>query len=192
MDSQLSQFDQYKLHNTEVYEGYCTHTVTCETGSGGKTEKWSKGKTLGEGAFGIVWLEREERGALRAVKQISKTHILMNERELLALSALKAVSKLVPSPPVLGVDGFQYPDLFVQLFGWFENDGYIFLAMEYIEYGDLSNLVDAHERNMTESDAKVITRQLLKGLKIMHENNFCHRDLKPMVRTFFSSRHLGD
>lgn len=52
--------------------------------------------------------------------------------------------------------------------------------MEYIEHGDLAKLIN--ESNMTESDAKVITRQLLEGLKVMHENNFCHRDLKPMVR----------
>lgn len=51
---------------------------------------------MGEGTFGIVWLEREERGALRAVKQISKSEVLMNSRELLALSTLKAVSELPP------------------------------------------------------------------------------------------------
>lgn len=51
--------------------------------------------------------------------------------------------------------------------------------MEYIEYGDLAKLIN--ESNMTEDDAKIITRQLLEGLKVMHENSFCHRDLKPMV-----------
>lgn len=29
---------------------------------------------------------------------------------------------------------------------------------------------------------KNVTTQLLKDLKIMHESNFCHRDLKPQVR----------
>lgn len=91
MSSQFSQFDQYKL-NTELYEDYCIHITPCETGSEERTERWSKGKTLGKGTFGTVWLEKEEKGTLRAVKQISKTNILVNARELLALSTLKAVS----------------------------------------------------------------------------------------------------
>lgn len=32
---------------------------------------------------------------------------------------------------------------------------------------------------MTEKQAKDISRQLLEGLKTMHEDVFCHRDLKP-------------
>lgn len=43
--------------------------------------------------------------------------------------------------------------------------------------GDLASLA-----SVDKSDAKVITKQLLWDLKIMHENKFCHHDLKPMVR----------
>lgn len=92
MSSQFNQFDQYKL-STELYNDYCIHTITCKTGPGERSEKWNKGKILGEGAFGTVWLEEEEKkGTLRAVKQISKTNVLVGSGELLALSTLKAVS----------------------------------------------------------------------------------------------------
>lgn len=55
--------------------------------------------------------------------------------------------------------------------------------MEYIEGGDLYKFI--RENNVDESDVKNITRQLLEGLRIMHENNICHRDLKPQVRSLY-------
>lgn len=56
--------------------------------------------------------------------------------------------------------------------------------MEYIEGGDLMALM-CHQ-DLTELDAMVIAWQLLKGLQLMHENNICHRDLKPEVRNILS------
>lgn len=52
--------------------------------------------------------------------------------------------------------------------------------MEYVECGNLSSFI-AEKGEMSENVAKSVTSQLLEGLKIMHANNFCHRDLKPEV-----------
>lgn len=104
-----------------------------------------------------------KRGAtwdLRAVKQIPRSHILMNFKELLALIKLKG-----------------YSEHFVQFFGWFDNNENIYLSMEYVKYGDLSRLIA--NQTMSERTSSDITRQLLEGLKIMHANKVCHRDLKP-------------
>lgn len=49
--------------------------------------------------------------------------------------------------------------------------------MEFLECGDLGSLMKDEE--LTESDAKSVTVQVLEGLEIMHRNNLCHRDLKP-------------
>lgn len=55
--------------------------------------------------------------------------------------------------------------------------------MEYIQNGDLGRYVwDGGGALVPESEVKVIAAQLLAGLKVMHDNNFCHRDLKPQVR----------
>lgn len=51
--------------------------------------------------------------------------------------------------------------------------------MEYFECGDLGQLIK--DDDLSENDIKSVATQLLEGLKIMHENNFCHRDLKPNV-----------
>lgn len=51
--------------------------------------------------------------------------------------------------------------------------------MEYIEYGDLSEYMK--DRETARSEASEVTRQILEGLKILHGEGICHRDLKPQV-----------
>lgn len=87
----LSNFKQYKLITSELCGTYCIQTIPSESGPTARTEKWIRGRTLGQGGFGTVWLGEEEKGALRAVKQISKIHTVLTSRELLALSTLKEV-----------------------------------------------------------------------------------------------------
>lgn len=80
-----------------------------------------------------------------------------------------------------GADGQkQYPELFVQFIGWYQDENSIFLAMEYIECGSLGEyLKDSGSR--PEAGAKEITRQVLEGLKVLHEKHTCYQDLKPRV-----------
>ncbi len=48
--------------------------------------------------------------------------------------------------------------------------------MEYFELGDLEKFITPE---LTEKDAKVIGRQLLEGVQVLHGNGLTHRDLKP-------------
>ena len=68
----------------------------------------------------------------------------------------------------------------MQILGWYESGDYIHIAMEYISHGNLRHCLMMEERS--ESEAKIITRQLLEGLSIIHQEGFAHRDLKPEVR----------
>ena len=52
------------------------------------------------------------------------------------------------------------------------------IAMEYIALGDLRDYLEVER---PEGEAKAITRQLLEGLLVIHQEGFAHRDLKPEV-----------
>ena len=68
---------------------------------------------------------------------------------------------------------------FVRSFGWNEDDSAVFITMEYLELGDLEAYLTY---KFKESEVLCISRQILEGLKFMHDNGFAHRDLKPRVR----------
>ncbi|CUS07247.1 unnamed protein product [Tuber aestivum] len=155
-----SKFDSCKLQSY-FHNGFIEHVVW-RSKSRYEVTKWCRSRLLGCGAFGTVWLEEESRqGTLRALKGMRKDVIGQDyTREILALVKLK-----------------KYDEYFVQFFGWFEDPQCIYLAMEYIPLGDLDQCF--RKRTFTEAQAKRLTRQLLKGLAIMHENGFTHRDLKP-------------
>lgn len=76
-------------------------------------------------------------------------------------------------------DATQYEPYFVKAYGWFQIDDAMFLAMEYVPYGDLRNLTEP----CPEHQATKIARQLLSGLKYLHEDGFAHHDLEPEVRS---------
>ncbi|KAJ3577490.1 hypothetical protein NPX13_g3077 [Xylaria arbuscula] len=140
-------------------------------------ELWEVESEIGHGTFGVVRLERRRpstvypssshSNGVRAVKEISKAVAASHKWDY--MKELEATVRFSSS---------QYAPYFVRSHGWFENHESIFIAMEYVRLGDLKRFMDARPR-FSEDDTQQIVRQLLKGVKFMHENNFAHRDLKP-------------
>ncbi|KAH7116572.1 kinase-like domain-containing protein [Dactylonectria estremocensis] len=130
-------------------------------------ETWCQQQELGRGSFGCVWLERcasgPAEGRLRAVKGIRKDHSL----QLSYARELEAMAKFSHE---------RYVHCFIKCYGWYESENMVFIAMEYIEHGDLQNYLN---QPFLEAHAKAIGSQLVEGLGYMHENGFAHRDLKP-------------
>jgi len=50
--------------------------------------------------------------------------------------------------------------------------------MEYVALGDLQHQIGSP---LPESEVQLIVYQVLRGLSIMHEAGYAHRDLKPAV-----------
>ena len=66
----------------------------------------------------------------------------------------------------------------MQFLGWFENSENLYIAMEYFEKGDLRRYLS---ERMSVPTAKLLAKQLLEGLNVMHRNGIAHRDIKPEV-----------
>ncbi|KAJ5708649.1 hypothetical protein N7488_008450 [Penicillium malachiteum] len=164
--------------NAEICGNFTYHDTFEPDFNGGlggkKREKWEKGKFLGQGTYGTVWLEKcvtgqgpnsQSTAKMRAVKIIVKradpSHRSYCNQEL------QAIAKFSHK---------KYKGLFVRSLGWFETPESIFITMEYIEQGNLSAHLKAP---LPEDEARHISWQLLLGLKELHENKFAHRDLKP-------------
>ncbi|RPB06519.1 kinase-like protein, partial [Morchella conica CCBAS932] len=68
----------------------------------------------------------------------------------------------------------------VEFFGWYAGGGFLYIAMEFVENGDLSTLIQLNQSSpLLEDTCREITRQTLEGLRVLHERHICHRDLKP-------------
>ncbi|KAH8702842.1 kinase-like domain-containing protein, partial [Phaeosphaeriaceae sp. PMI808] len=131
-------------------------------------KKWYRKRRIGKGAFAEVWLEvRHENDEKRAVKIIDKEWMeqlkVDYKKELLAMSML--------SKPQ-----YQQEEVLVKFFGWYYDPLNLFLSMEYFELGDLERHLT---EPLTEDEVKDITTDVLNGLRIIHGENFAHRDVKP-------------
>ncbi|GJD03445.1 calcium/calmodulin-dependent protein kinase type 1B [Colletotrichum higginsianum] len=198
---------------TTFFPNYTQHTYYKRGTSGEKRriqvrERWKRQKRLGQGAYGSVWLETCSRPAkqdgpkVRAVKEIPidlRTRSAIDcHRELEAVMKFSQ-ARVRPSPTftngtktclhsvlMFAQLPLQYVSSFVHSFGWFESPDATFIAMEYVENGDLQTYLNDP---VPEEEVKMIAYQLADGLNHMHQNGFAHRDLKPGVRIVLINIH---
>ncbi|GES66292.1 kinase-like protein [Aspergillus terreus] len=132
-------------------------------------ESWRPVKSLGSGSFGEVWQEQctsgPSRSSVRAVKHLPKRQakfLEMSQRELNALVTFSAT---------------EYKHYFVQFLGWFDDPDNLYIAMEFVEHGNLQSFISAP---FPEREAAGIITQVARALQYMHQRNFVHRDVKPL------------
>ena len=102
MDTSLDLVDHFKLEVEQLPE-YTQHTHYKSDRSHGLrrlkiVKRWRKKHDIGQGAYGIVWLEVEEDGSERAVKAISKRQCSYDKIDYKKeLAAMAILSKVMPS-----------------------------------------------------------------------------------------------
>jgi calcium/calmodulin-dependent protein kinase I len=121
---------------------------------------------IDEGKFGKVKIAvNKSSGEKVAVKVIKKDELKKNELEMLKneLDLMKL---------------FRHPNI-VSLLDHFENENYMFIVMEHLSGGNLSNYLIKMNCKLTEKQVAKIINAVAQGIKYI--NSFCiiHRDLKP-------------
>lgn len=120
---------------------------------------------LGEGFYGKVWLAQEKDGGRDcAVKEIDRSKMTKKHKERLDLEV--EILSLAKHPYV------------VPFRGYYEEDQFSYIALEYFSGGDLFSLITSMGR-LPEEIVIPLFSQLLRGIQYVHENGYAHRDIKP-------------
>ncbi|MCQ2821047.1 MAG: protein kinase [archaeon] len=130
-------------------------------------DNYKKGKKLGAGSFGKVYLVTSKTGKQYVMKELeiskdNKLEDVQREGEMMKLLNCPYITKFI--------DGFPNNE-----------DGYN-LVMEYCNGGDLEKVIkDAQTKNqpIPENELVKYFLQMCLGVGYIHTNNMIHRDLKP-------------
>ncbi|KAL6525165.1 hypothetical protein OROMI_030758 [Orobanche minor] len=126
--------------------------------------EWQKGELLGRGSFGSVYEGIADDGFFFAVKEVSlldqadegKQCIIQLEQEIALLSQ------------------FEHENI-VQYYGTKKDESNLYIFLELVPKGSLLSL---YQKYTLRSQVSSYTRQILHGLKYLHDRNVVHRDIK--------------
>lgn len=140
------------------------------------TENFQPLAMLGEGAFGIVHLVRhKDTSALFALKQMDKTRYRQKNRQR-AFTERDALAEARSR-------------WCVELFATFQDAGYVYMVMEFLQGGDLIGHLQ-RRRRFTTAETAFYMAELLEALDTVHRCGFVHRDVKPDNVVIGISGHL--
>lgn len=156
-------------------QGSILSTMSASHSHPQKIGPWKLGKTLGRGATGRVLLGvHQQTGQKAAVKVVLKLELNEDydrpqdrkgglpygiEREII-------IMKLLTHPNVL------------RLYDVWETSKALYLVLEYVEGGELFDLL-VERGPLQEQEAIKYFRQIILGTAYCHALGICHRDLKP-------------
>ncbi|KAJ0732789.1 putative protein kinase CAMK-CDPK family [Helianthus annuus] len=150
----------YKVENL-------TETILKTDETSNLKDRYILGAQLGWGQFGVI-RECSDKltGELLACKSISKNRLVTDEDVRSIKLEIEIMTRLSGHPNV------------VDLKAVYEEEGYVHLVMELCAGGELFHQLEQQGR-FSESEARVLFRELMQVVRFCHDKGVVHRDLKP-------------
>eukprot|EP00759_Apiculatamorpha_spiralis_P047975 PhF_6_TR43387/c0_g1_i1/m.66588 len=127
---------------------------------------WQKGKLLGRGASGNVYMAVLEDGSLIALKQLDVSGLSDEEVQ-------KARNELLMVATLDHINIVRYYHASLNT-----HSGLLDIFMEFVQGGSLGNLVKRLDEPLNETVVRRYAKQILAGIHYLHENGIIHRDIK--------------
>ena len=125
------------------------------------------GPVVGHGKFGTVRKASPRNNPEKTVA-IKCIELAMVQEELHLLRTEIDALRAVDHPHI------------VKIHGTFMDEEVFYIVMDYCNGGDLfDHIMDNGKFESNEAAAAKMVRQIISGLKHLHEHNICHRDIKP-------------
>ena len=149
-----------------VTEFKLTEGILVKQSKGVPEEYYENIRTLGQGAFGLVYLGKHKiSGVERAIKNINKDQANLSKEEEKTLIKEINILKTLDHPNIMKVyEYFNTPDCFS-------------IVSELCTGGELYHKIE--NNNLSENVGKYVMKQLLSAVAFCHKNGIIHRDLKP-------------
>ncbi|KAL9667243.1 hypothetical protein QQ045_001594 [Rhodiola kirilowii] len=126
---------------------------------------WIKGHLLGRGSYGSVYEAMSVDGSFFAIKEVS----LVDQ----GTQAKQSVYQLEQEIDLLS--RFEHENI-VRYYGTDKDESNLYIFLELVSKGSLASLHQRYE--LQDSQVSVYTRQILKGLRYLHDQGLVHRDIK--------------